>query len=192
MTGKLQQETLGGLPIKRGRPLGRGKNPVCAAIIEYPDGRKGEYALKLNESENDQAFGQDCDLLEHAEIKGALRSHGPYEFVGYDGAKRLGVISPRVLGQNLEGYMRGIGPLSRDDTVAVMAQAARTLHSSHCQGFAHLDIKPSNLMREAATGRVFTIDWEMAQRIDERMTQPIGTLPYMAPEVARRESPAAD
>ena len=89
--------------------------------------------------------------------------------------------------KNLDAYYRGSvgGILSPDTTADVMAQAARTLHDAHRLGWTHLDVKPTNFMRQAADpSTVFTIDWEMAMRTGARCPRAIGTVFYMAPEMA--------
>ena len=70
------------------------------------------------------------------------------------------------------------------------AQAAAALHHAHQEGVVHRDVKPANLMVDAA-GCVWVTDFGLAQvQNDPRLTATgdlVGTLRYMSPEQAAGE-----
>jgi serine/threonine protein kinase/DNA-binding NarL/FixJ family response regulator len=101
-----------------------------------------------------------------------------------------------VDGQDLASLVQKQGPLGADDAVHCLLQAARGLEYAHAQGIIHRDIKPGNLLRDAA-GTVKVTDLGLA-RLSSRagsagpaagsgITQAggiLGTVDYMAPEQA--------
>ena len=72
-------------------------------------------------------------------------------------------------------------------TAELAVQAAQALHHAHQEGVVHRDVKPANLMVDAA-GRLWITDFGLAQvHNDPRLTTTgalIGTLRYMSPEQA--------
>ncbi|QDU23513.1 serine/threonine-protein kinase [Urbifossiella limnaea] len=76
-------------------------------------------------------------------------------------------------------------------TAVLVAKVARAVHFAHEQGILHRDIKPGNILVDAA-GEPFVADFGIARRLDPSATQtgqcnPVGTPAYMAPEQARCE-----
>lgn len=69
----------------------------------------------------------------------------------------------------------------------IMRQALRGLEALHDSGFVHCDIKPANLMCNKL-GIVKIVDYGRATRVEERITFLLGSPPYMAPEIHRRET----
>lgn len=97
-----------------------------------------------------------------------------------------------VEGENMLDRVKRKGPLSIDEAVSCMIQAARGLEYAHQKGIVHRDIKPSNLLRDRRSGRVKILDLGLA-RVDDpdededaiRLTMPgqmLGTARFMAPE----------
>lgn len=76
-----------------------------------------------------------------------------------------------------------------EDAVRCALQAARALDYAHRCGIVHADIKPGNLMQDAA-GTVYVTDFGLAALCGERTTMG-GTLRYMAPERLLNGEPTA-
>jgi serine/threonine-protein kinase len=85
------------------------------------------------------------------------------------------------LGRKLEG-----GPLSPSRAARVAASIARGLAAAHAASVVHRDLKPDNVLLEAATGRVVVTDFGIARALEAERTRVTGgiagTPAYMAPE----------
>ncbi|TAK13290.1 MAG: serine/threonine protein kinase [Anaerolineae bacterium] len=103
-----------------------------------------------------------------------------------------------VEGDNLTARLHADGPLSLEETRAVIRQVAAALDYAHQSGFIHRDIKPGNIMlRKRADGGTDAVlmDFGVAKVKESRSmltgTGMVGTIDYMAPEQIR-ESTAVD
>ena len=76
--------------------------------------------------------------------------------------------------------------LDLDVAIAILRQVAGGLTAVHAHGIVHRDVKPSNIIIEASTGRSVLIDFGLARHdTDWRPDQSIdGSPAYMAPESA--------
>ena len=96
-----------------------------------------------------------------------------------------------VEGENMLERVKRKGPLSVDECISCVLQAARGLDYAHQKGIVHRDIKPSNLLRDRRSQRIKILDMGLA-RVEEpdeddemRLTMPgqmLGTARFMAPE----------
>ena len=81
--------------------------------------------------------------------------------------------------------------------VSLGSRLSLALDHAHQRGVVHRDIKPDNLMFDAATGQVKITDFGVARSADTNATQTgvvLGTPAYMAPEqlAGAAASPAGD
>jgi tetratricopeptide (TPR) repeat protein/tRNA A-37 threonylcarbamoyl transferase component Bud32/TolB-like protein len=92
-----------------------------------------------------------------------------------------------VAGRDLRSILEERGKLPSDEAVDILQQICFALEAAHGVGILHRDLKPQNVMREAA-GRVVVMDFGLARTIEgDGMTQSgalVGTMEYMSPEQA--------
>ncbi|WP_438828530.1 protein kinase domain-containing protein [Streptomyces hesseae] len=121
-----------------------------------------------------------------------------YDFGEWEG--RFYLVMELVQGSSLSVELaerRALAPARAADLVA---QTASGLAAAHRQGVVHRDVKPGNLMVDAATGTLKIGDFGIARFVDEtsagltRAGQIVGTSTYLAPERAlgRTAGPESD
>jgi serine/threonine protein kinase len=125
--------------------------------------------------------------LRHAGIV-ALYEVGQVEGVCY-------LASEFVAGLTLAEQLRTQRPDYRQ-TAELLAAVAEALDYAHEHGVIHRDVKPSNILLDAA-GRPHLLDFGLAKQAAGESTlttegQPLGTPAYMSPEQARGQGPAVD
>ena len=103
---------------------------------------------------------------------------------GQDAGRQF-LAMPLLRGGTLKDLVRaGATPLPR--RVELLEQVARAVHAAHEQGVVHRDLKPDNVLLDAA-GRPYVADFGLARVVDRqtRLTQSgvaLGTAGYMPPE----------
>lgn len=138
-------------------------------------------------------FVQESQVLagwRHANIV-AIEGLGRYPGGGYF------IVMDFVEGMNLQTRLAA-GPVDVLEAVRIVKDVARAIGYAHERGVVHCDLKPGNVLLDAA-GRVFVTDFGFAYLLNAspgwRTGAVGGTLGFVAPEVLRggsKPTPAAD
>lgn len=95
-----------------------------------------------------------------------------------------------VDGESLADQLGSQGRLSPDRAAEIVRQVAMALSITHQVGIMHRDVKPANILLTGAS-RAKLADFGIARALEDTMYtatgQLMGTLTFMAPEVARGE-----
>ena len=92
-----------------------------------------------------------------------------------------------VEGETLGARVRRRGPMPPSEAARMLREVAWALAHAHEQGVIHRDVKPDNILLEAATGRALVADFGIAglrHEASETSSEVIGTPEYMSPEQA--------
>jgi serine/threonine protein kinase len=87
------------------------------------------------------------------------------------------------------------GPLEIPHFLRIAISLAGGLRQVHARGLIHKDIKPANILMDAASGSVWLTGFGIASRLPREHQAPAppeviaGTLAYMAPEQTGRDEP---
>ncbi len=93
-----------------------------------------------------------------------------------------------VDGETLGARVRRAGPLPPTEAMRVVQEVAWALAHAHANGIVHGDVKPDNVLLDAASGRAMVTDFGIAHAIAR--STPLdgvvrGTPQYVSPEVAQ-------
>ncbi len=112
-----------------------------------------------------------------------------------DDGEQLAIVMELVDGDDLDAQIERDGPLAPDAVFTIASGVAEALAYAHDEGAIHRDVKPANILVDAATGAPKLTDFGLARAgtTSSLTTEAtvLGTLDYMAPE-QRRSAAAAD
>lgn len=106
----------------------------------------------------------------------------------YDTGRDAGhsyIVSELIEGESLEDRLRK-GPISYEETVAIVSAVAEALHRAHRKDLIHRDIKPGNVLLPK-DGPPVIADFGLAVTETEQLSERkgvVGTVAYMPPEQA--------
>ena len=178
---------LGSVRIER--LLARGASGALYLALDEADGAPlAVKALPLTSPGGAQATAQSRERF-LAEAQNAIRLHHPgivatYSAVALDG---VGYLAMELLaGTDLSRYTHPARLLPEPVALDIAAQLAQALAYAHREGVVHRDVKPANVMFDAATQRVKLTDFGLARGVDAQATRSgvlLGSPAYMAPEL---------
>ena len=131
--------------------------------------------------------------LDHSGIAGV---HDYGEDEGPNGRRTAWLVMELVRGEPLSTLIAR-GPISTDETLRIVEEAAWALQAAHERGFVHRDVKPGNILVRN-DGMVKLTDFGIAKAADAvpvtRSGMVMGTAHYIAPEQASgaEAGPAGD
>ena len=133
-------------------------------------------------------------FLREAETAAQLNHPNIVDIYAVDEAEGLVYfVMAYITGDNLAKRLHDHGALSVDETRRTLRDVADALAYAHARGVIHRDIKPDNILIDAASGRPMVTDFGIARAVsdgDSRLTATgiaIGTPTYMSPEQAAGE-----
>jgi serine/threonine protein kinase len=113
----------------------------------------------------------------------------PVYDAGYDG-ERFYIVMRYVEGPDLARLLKDGGPMREERAMRLVGQIASALYAVHRGGFVHRDVKPHNVLVWAPgepDEHAMLTDFGIAKALDDTGSitglGPLGTPPYMAPEV---------
>lgn len=107
----------------------------------------------------------------------------------YEAEEHVHLVTEQLRGGELFDRMMGAGRLDEPSAARVAAQVLRAMAYLHARGMVHRDLKPENIMFDEKDGQAIKlIDFGFASRVQprEQLTQMLGTIQYVAPEVLQR------
>nr|WP_246405838.1 serine/threonine-protein kinase [Modestobacter versicolor] len=188
MGSRYELETLiacGGMgQVWRGRDTLLGR-PVAIKVL------RSEYSEDPTFLARFRAEATHAAALSHPNIA-AVYDYG--EVPADDGGEHLAyLVMELVEGEPLSTLLREEGPLSPEDTLAVLRQTAEALAEAHHVGLVHRDVKPSNILvrpDEQVKITDFGIAWSAGSVPLTQAGQVLGTPQYLSPELAVGGSPS--
>jgi serine/threonine protein kinase len=144
-------------------------------------------AIKAMEQRLSRDESQRERFLHEAHVAASLNHPNviPIFDAGYE-RDELYIVMRYVAGADLGKALRARGPLDVPTTAHLLRQAGRGLDAAHKRGLVHRDVKPANLLLEAATdelldAHVYVADFGLVA-VAEATGASVGTAAYMAPE----------
>ncbi|HEY2784059.1 MAG TPA: protein kinase [Fimbriiglobus sp.] len=148
-----------------------------------------DVAIKVLRPEDNDALGE-AKFSREARAVARLRHDHVVPLFAVDRTSdgRPFLVMPFVPGHTLLERLRG-GPISPRDAAEIVRQVADGLAAAHAAGLIHRDVKPANILLDAADGRAKLTDFGLVRTASDTETlSPDGILSgtpfYMSPEQA--------
>ncbi|MCO5171349.1 MAG: serine/threonine protein kinase [Planctomycetes bacterium] len=169
-------------PFRIVRPLGKGGMASVFEVALPDDPRRlAAKVLAARSPTARERFRREGEVLARLRHPHVVAVHGSGELE--DGRPYL--LLDLVDGRSLTEHLARAGPLPVAEALRLAREVAAALAAAHGAGVVHRDVKPDNVLLDAA-GRALLTDFGIALALDqERLTrtgQWAGTLHYMAPE----------
>lgn len=172
-----------------------GEGGYGRVFLAHDNELEREVAIKVPRAAALASDTQAEDFLKEARLAAGLKH--PSIVTVYDVVRvadgTIFVVLEYVAGRTLAALLLSERPTFHR-AVALVARVADAVHYAHTQGLVHRDIKPGNILIDAA-GAPFVADFGLAireagQRL--RASEVVGTPAYMAPEQVRGETHRLD
>jgi PAS domain S-box-containing protein len=169
-----------------------GYSSVYEAIREADGSSVVAKVFDLESNDVEPRVEHEFALIEALDIDGVVKALGLHR-VG----DQLILLLERISGVDLAEYTHR-RPLELDRFFAIAIQIADVLGRVHARRIIHRDIKPTNILIEPDTGRVFIADFGISVLLESErrhIYDPAvleGTLPYVSPEQTGRTGRAVD
>ncbi len=109
------------------------------------------------------------------------------------------IVMEYVNGESLHQMLQRRGPLPVEDTARIARSVLAALAHAHARGLIHRDMKPANVLFDAATGQAKVVDFGIAKGLEDtggltKTSGLIGTAAYLSPEQVSGQdaTPASD
>jgi PAS domain S-box-containing protein len=169
-----------------------GYSSVYEAIRETDGGSVVAKVFDLESNDVEPRVEHEFALIEALDIDGVVKALGLHR-VG----DQLILLLERISGVDLAEYTHR-RPLELERFFSIAIQIADVLGRVHARRIIHRDIKPTNLLIEPDTGKVFLADFGISVLLESErrhIYDPAvleGTLPYISPEQTGRTGRAVD
>jgi serine/threonine protein kinase len=170
--------------------LGRGGMSVVYRAENARLGNKVALKLIAEELAHDESFRE--RFVRESRTAAALNH--PNVVPIYDAGDEDGVlfIAMRYVESDLKQLLAREGPLSVEKTLSVIGQIGSALDAAHARGLLHRDVKPANILLDAASEpggapHSYLADFGLTKHLESRSGitasgQFVGTIDYMSPE----------
>jgi serine/threonine-protein kinase len=179
------QEALKGRYVLQ-RELGRGGMGVV--YLAWDTALERKVALKILPPAY-SSLGQRERFLKEAKIAARLKHPNIVAIHAVDEAGPfVYYVMDFIEGGTLAQWVNALGPVAPGEAARILRDVAWALHHAHGQGVIHRDLKPQNILLEAASGRAMVTDFGIARVLREplpaRRGTTLGTFAYASPEQA--------
>ena len=176
------------------RPLGRGATSTVYLASDVDSGLA--LAVKvLCPEPGDDTLAASQAFLHQAQVASRLAHPHIVRILGGGQVGGIAFLTMEALpGRDLRHYAQRERLLPEPAVLLVCAQAAQALAYAHRQGVVHRDVKPANIVFDAATRRTVLTDFGIARAPDAQATRSgvfLGSPVYMAPELLAGPPPDA-